>query len=597
MLAREEKLQQLFFSLLDAILSQSMKARRKNRFTFFGISLVIFFLIVVTYHKLLFTFYEQDEWQVLGAFKTGGVQGFLSSYSFTPLNIFAGKGRLLSIPIQYIFYHYFPFQVAQAAVFAILLHFLNSVVLFVVFKRLFKNIFLSVIAVLFFATASVSSQSITWMAASTTTLLSAFFAFASLLSYLVYIERKRPKWIWITFGLFVVSFFLKESSIFLLFIYPLTYFLYFRGEISLRLMVKDHLPFIFYLLLLIVSVFIYIFSEKNPTGLIVTAAPNSELRLLLHLILYPFLAFSQVFIGGEIVYKMADSLGSLSYSRIWTEPFSVIVRETIAADFVSFMLTVCILVFLFVVSRNDKRLKKTILLGVAFTMLSFLPYAVLDKQTSYFESRYYYYATVGGGVLFAAIFVFLGDLMVKYFSISVRTARLACLFLITLHIVYQVSLTQKSLQRDLFFARERKYFLSSLKNQIPKLEEKSLFYIAGNTEYFLKTNRVPFQQGIGYTLMVWYYDSGSIPKELIKSNFLWVIGSEGYKEVGEKGFGLYSNYDLLKDEVIKNDLSEKNVYGLYYDGKKQQLVDISDLVRVSFDDPKAAEKIRLLSSI
>lgn len=573
------------------------KAGHGSRFNIFSFFVVLFLLIVVLYHKLPFTFYQQDEWQVLGSFMTDGIQSFLSSYSFTPLNIFAGKGRLLSIPIQYIFYHYFPFQVAQAAVFAIFLHFLNSVVLFVVLKRLFKNIFLSVIAVLFFATASVSSQSITWMAASTTTLLSAFFAFASLLSYVVYIERKRPKWIWITLGLFVVSFFLKESSIFLLFIYPLTYFLYFRGKISLRMMVKDHLPFIFYLLLLIVSVFIYIFSEKNPTGLIVTAAPNSELRLLLHLILYPFLAFSQVFIGGEIVYKMADSFGSLSYSRIWTEPFSVIVRETIAADFVSFLLTVCILVFLFAVSRNDKQLKKPILWGVVFTLLSFLPYAVLDKQTSYFESRYYYFAVVGGGVLFATVVVLLSQLLVKYFKISANAARLICLLLAALYITYQISLIHTSLSRDLRFADERKDFLVTLDTKLPRLKNKALFYIIGNTEYSLKENRVPFQQGIGYTLMVWYYDSGSIPKELIKSNFLWVIGSEGYREVGEKGFGVYSNYDALKDEVINSDLSVRNVYGLYYDGKTQELIDISDMVRASFDDSKSEKNVRLLSNI
>lgn len=556
-----------------------MKVINESRFTLLKVSFVISLLLILTYHKLPSTFYQQDEWQAMGVFLTGGMQGALDTYSFSLFNILAGKGRLLSIPIHYIFYHYFPFQVALVSILAIIFHFLNSVLLFIIFKRLFKNLFISFIAVLFFTTASIASQSITWMAASTTTLLSAFFAFLSLLAYITYLERKRAKWIWVTLGFFLASFFFKESSIFFLFVYPLTYFLYFRGKVSLGIMIKYHIPFLFYLILLIVSVFITVFSEKDPTGLIVTAAPSSKLRLLLHLILYPFIAFSQVFIGGEVIYKMADSLGSLSYSRIWNEPFSVIVRETIAADFISFLLTVCLFIVLFIISRGDKQLKKPILLGVGFTLLSFLPYAVLDKQTSYFESRYYYYGVIGGGILFATLFVFLNRLLVKYSTISDRTAKCICLAIVSLYIIYQISLTHLSLMRDLRFAEERKHFLERLNNEFPKLEDRTLFYITGNTEYFLETNRVPFQQGIGYTLMVWYYNSGTVPKELITSNFLWVIGSEGYREVGGKGFGVYSDIEEIKSAVRRYNLSSKNIYAFHYDGGKKALINETQKIR------------------
>lgn len=133
--------------------------------------------------------------------------------------------------------------------------------------------------------------------------------------------------------------------------------------------------------------------------------------------------------------------------------------------------------------------------------------------------------------------------------------------------------------RDLRFAEERKHFLERLNNEFPKLEDRTLFYITGNTEYFLETNRVPFQQGIGYTLMVWYYNSGTVPKELITSNFLWVIGSEGYREVGGKGFGIYSDIEEIKSAVRRYNLSSKNIYAFHYDGGKKALINETQKIR------------------
>lgn len=556
-----------------------MKNRYDDKLVLFGVSIVFLFLIIVLYHQLPNTFYQQDEWQALGNFETGGLRGAFSLYSLSLLDVLAGKGRFLATPFHYFFYHYSPFQVAYASILAIVFHLLNSVLLFIIFKRLFKGIFFAILAVIFFVTASVASQSITWMAASTTTLLSSFFAFLSLLSYIYYLEKKKVKWVWITLLFFIFSFFIKESSIFLLLVYPLIYFQFLGKKSNVKVAIKDHIPFFLYFILLVFAVFTSIFSEKDPSGLVVTAAPDSKMRLILHLILYPFISFSQVFIGGEFVYKMADSLGRLSYSRIWSEPYSVIVRETIAADFVSILLTVLLFIILFLICRVDKRLKKPIVWGVVYTLLSFLPYAVLDKQTSYFESRYYYYAVVGGGVIFASIIIFLRDLIVKITKLSIAVATIICVVFVLLHIWYQISLTHASLDRDLLYAHQRKNFLSQLKSEIPSLENKALFYISGNTEYFLETNRAPFQQGIGYTLMVWYYRSGTIPKEFITSNFLWVIGSEGYRESGANGFGVYSDMELVKLTAEKYRLGKNNIYGLYYDGEKKQLVNTTEKTR------------------
>ena len=79
-------------------------------------------------------------------------------------------------------------------------------------------------------------------------------------------------------------------------------------------------------------------------------------------------------------------------------------------------------------------------------------------------------------------------------------------------------------------------FLNQMSLLLPKLESnKNIFYITGDTDYYIVGNKVPFQQGMGYTLMVWYYHTGKIPKDLINENFLWELNSQGYKEIDNKG--------------------------------------------------------------
>ena len=128
-----------------------------NKLVYFFI-IILAIVVLVCYYKLFFTFYQQDEWGTLGYVMTEGLKGFLSGHSFASL--ITGGGRPLAIPVQFVFYKFFPFQVFPFVLYAIFSHFVNSVMLFILMQKISRNAFIAVVTALFFATASAGQQPI-----------------------------------------------------------------------------------------------------------------------------------------------------------------------------------------------------------------------------------------------------------------------------------------------------------------------------------------------------------------------------------------------------------------------------------------------------
>src|SRR3989344_3070979 len=98
------------------------------------ISLVIF----IFFGKLTETFYQQDEWYVLGLVFAKVPLTTLSGVS-SPLDFLLFKGRLLASFIFYLFAYYFPLQNVQLAIFAIVLHIIATFLVFILIRKFVRS--------------------------------------------------------------------------------------------------------------------------------------------------------------------------------------------------------------------------------------------------------------------------------------------------------------------------------------------------------------------------------------------------------------------------------------------------------------------------
>jgi hypothetical protein len=125
---------------------------------------------------------------------------------------------------------------------------------------------------------------------------------------------------------------------------------------------------------------------------------------------------------------------------------------------------------------------------------------------------------------------------------------------------------------------DRKAVLAGIKSNYPNLADKNIFYVTSDKS-FLGDITNPFQNGLGYVLEVYYYDSGKIPKEFLSENFLWDLGAEGYREKDNYGFGYFQNIDSMAKEMAENKLSRSIIHGFFFDSNSKKVLNISDEIR------------------
>ena len=210
-----------------------------------------------------------------------------------------------------------------------------------------------------------------------------------------------------------------------------------------------------------------------------------------------------------------------------------------------------------------------------------MPFVILEKPlSSYLESRYYYLGVVGGAILLGVLFE-----SARLMFSKTKFAPLFSLFLIIFggFILYKNSIfVQREVKRQVILASERRQFLSAAKTMRPDLPDDPIIFIAGDSPgyYGLADLSVPFQQGMGYTMMVWYFDTGVIPRGLLRDMYLWNINQQGYREVNGKGFGYFYQMEKLKETFNREPmLMPEQVIGFSYIAGTRELTDITEQVR------------------
>jgi len=527
--------------------------------------IVLSLVVFVVFGKLVQTFYQQDEWYVLGLVFAKVPLSTLGGVS-SPLDFFLVKGRLLASFIFYLFASYFPLQNVQMAVFAIILHIMATFLVFVLIRKFIKNSLLSLLGALFFAVNAVSHGAVTWSAVAISAIGSTIFILIGILFFFKYLAASKTKWLIISGVMVYLSLWFKETGLYIFLFLPLSALLFKRYSIIsfFKTYWAFFLPF-----LLIVSYRVIELNLRHTTSNLYITGLNENFysTIFLRSVLYPLTSFSLIFVPGDYFLSFAREVLREIYPFFSSAGNNILIAQTVILDLLSVILTFVIIVSIYLLAQKEKSEdKKAVCFWIGFLFMSFLPYVVLSKDFSYLESRYYYLPVVGAAFLLAWLLKrFRETLGQKIFVVLVMP-------LCILYLFFHANVVQGAISEQVLLSQWRKDFITQIKVIKPSLDsKKNIFYISGNQNYWVDGNKVPFQQGTGYTLMVLYNDSGKIPKKFLKDGYLFEIGSQGYREVGDYGFGYFWDSEELEKTVKQYNLPRSSIIELQYNSKTRKL--------------------------
>ena len=375
----------------------------------------------------------------------------------------------------------------------------------------------------------------------------------------------------------IVSLYFKGVGIFLFIFLPLLNMIYKNNSFSIKNtknIISQNSPFfIFGFIILFVRLGQVLFQTQHVAGFTNGAGNTSYFQtIFLHVVLYPLTSLFQIFVPPLDLYSITPVITKMQYKFLIGSPVVDLVAQSIVADMIAILGSIVMLgaLGIFVYKLKDKITTRNIIFTLLFFFLSFLPYVVLDRDSSYLSSRYFYVGALAAGILFGYFVYFLINLN-KYFKWVV----FALVFLFLFH---HGTIIRDDINYQVRLGNERQTVLKGIKELKPTLNNRTIFYVTSDKEYYGPITN-PFQNGLGYVLEVWYYDGNNIPKEFLSENFLWDLGSEGYKSKGDKGFGYFQDIDKMVAAINKNKLNSDIVNAYFIKSKEQEVVDITKETR------------------
>ena len=532
---------------------------------------IISSVIILVFGKLKNTFYQQDEWYSLGLIFAEGVESVFSGIS-GPSDLLFIKGRLIANLVYYFFASSYPLENTQLAIFAIILHIVATFLVYILIRKFIKNDFFAILGALFFAVNAVSHSAVTWSAIAITAVGSTIFVLMGIFFFIKYLTESKKKWLICTGAMIYLSLWFKETGLHMFLFLPLATLLF--KKYSLIPFVKTYWAFFLPFLMIVFFRVVELNLRQTTSNLYITGLnENFFSTIFLRGVLYPLTSFSLMFIPGDHFLNFAREVLREIYPFFSSAGNNILVAQTVILDLLSVILTFVILVTIyFLLQKEKKETKKIIYFWIIFSFMSFLPYIVLSKDFSYLEGRYYYLSVVGGAVLLSWFCKRLWEVF------GPKMFYLIVLPLCISYLMFHVSVVQDSIAERVRLSNIQKDFMIQVKTLIPTLDnEKNVFYVTSDQDFWAEGNKLPFQQGSGYTLMILYYNTGKIPKEFLKAQsllevgFLYDIGSQGYKESRGLGFGYFFDKEELDKNVKLYNLLEDSIIRLKYDSDTNKL--------------------------
>lgn len=407
---------------------------------------------------------------------------------------------------------------------SLLLHFLISVLVFQLAKKMLKSLLLSTFAAFLFLILSGYSEAIFWISA-TGFLFTSFFSLLSLLSYISWIEKKKKKYLVATLCFFTVSLLFHELGI----VTPLLYLLYAyitTDDFSIKHVYKDihfkilHIPIGFYLLVRYIASSHWLSGDYNYS-----------------IIKFPFNA-----IGNSVGYFFLTLVGPMSL-RIY-QIFRSILREHVI---VAILLSVACCIFAPFVYRiflraSKKSERKILLFGLLFFIIALLPFLGLGN----ISSRYSYLSSIG--VIFIVV-ILLKNLYAYLLTSGRAVATGALIVVMSVFFLFQI-IEQQQLHSDWYESGEkvRRFFIA--------MDSKYDGYWATDPMEFYFVN-VPIRSGeawifpVGIKDALWLTTRNSQTKVYIKPTLSSALDAITYDVRTQKVFEFDADGEIIERKKIR----------------------------------------------
>lgn len=535
-----------------------VKERLRN---YIYLYLASFGVTLLLYWRLFFTFYQQDEWQAFGHFIALGWRAIGENLSFVDLIL--AKGRLLTVGIYDLIFTVEPYGVITIFSITLFLHALNGLLIYLLIQKLFRNKYVAIIATLFFLTNSIANQAVTWAGASIAIVGSTTCVLFSIFLLLDYVENNSMRSYIFSFILLFISLQFKESALVWIPLYIVVPLLFLKRKITQKYLLIAIVPLIYFVLFLSLRVGGSLTSAQK-VGDYINSTHNVKQVVLANALTYTSTSFAQIIIPPEFIYPLAKWFFSTEYLSIVSNPQFDLLYQSFGADMINMFFSLIFLGILILCVTYTKEYKRFwLFLGMFLSTL--LPYIIIQRGSSYLESRYYYLLLIPMSGFVGLILYALTKLKVKLYSIVV------CMLIIL--IVSYICIVQKELKKQVSYAQARNTILHTLKEEVPRLKKNTVFFIQSDQSYVSLTNPLPFQEGIGYTFLAYLYNTDD--KELnplLIDNFLWDTGTQGFRKIGERGYGLFTEKTLLTKALREKQFTNKDVISFYWDSKSHKLI-------------------------
>lgn len=520
---------------------------------------ILLLVILFSYFGIWNSFFQQDEWSGLGRYyslSSLSIESKMIAY-YEPLFKSGIAHFLPFLPIvNLIRYGFFGLSYEPYAILSLLLHVFSSLSVFWLIKIWSRDNLAALISSIVFAILPNGSQAVTWVGTSLPTQFAFLFSTFSVGFWLKWLESNKRKELFISLVFAVLAIGFKETALFLFIFLPFLY-VFIKKRFEKKLAINLLLLVLFYAVLR----FFVAFIGNNTTESFTTLYGFFKNAFSNYLTVVPR-GFGQIFIPQEILYKLFQSslilIGKITNTSLFFDPIFLekfLVRPAL-------YITGFVIILILLIKRKY--------FYFAYIMCSLIPIVFITEgelNGLFLPSRSLYIPLIGAvGVV--------GEFGSNILKNKKYLASIVLCFYILINLMilkYQNNLLIRE-------GKIRKEILNTISSQNPILGDKVIIYIESDSSYYglpSDTKILPFQSGLGKTLLVWLSKDEAFPPEFFDNDFLWDISAQGYKEVEGRGFGYFREKSLLTETIKKYNIASESLIGYKWHSRTNSLQNVT----------------------
>lgn len=521
----------------------------------------------LVYIPVVFGFFAQDEWYGFGNYINSGVQIVINGLI---------PGQTHYVPLAHVFnflsFFKFGLNYQYYAISSIFLHVISSIAVYIFIRELTEDDTVSLMTGLLFALSASAYQATSWVFADTASHGALIMSVLGSWMFLLFLKNKNWFIGLLSTIVLLMSLLFKEITIGV-FVW-LGYVAWIRPD-DKKFAIKASLLMVgvtvIYVVTRVLGIYFQVAKELPSTYMrSFNEAAYTALTLPVKAVAQSLVPANQMF---RVSYGIANQMKGMVSAKYGTSAFDRWVENNLF-DPINLIFFVLVIQSLMVLWIKDK--KMAINLGIPaliWTVINSFIYVMAPGKLGVIheiEPRNLYLPALG-------VMLYISTFIKSMFRVNRKFAFLFCIYFIFL--LYSL---ENSLSKIVEEGRIRESILLQIRSEHPVLTKRTIFYTDSDKAFYGLPHDekiLPFQSGLGQTLMVWYQNSNPLPKEFFMNDYLWDIASQDYKEVNGVGFGYYRDFQKLNDAVLKYNLPIDSVIGYRYDSKLNQLMDTTEEIR------------------